>query len=123
VEIPGWLNSDATAAVLRRSDVLVLPTFIENLPMTILEAFACGVPVVTTPVAAITEAVVHERNGLLVPVGDIGALTDALRRLIGDGELRRRLGRAALEDHARDYEIHGHVARLVDLWREVARKS
>jgi hypothetical protein len=53
----------------------------------------------------------------------VGALTDALRRLIGDGELRRRLGRAALEDHTRDYEIHGHVARLVDLWREVARKS
>src|SRR5262249_1639059 len=47
VDIPGWLDSEETAEVLRRSDVLVLPTFIENLPMTILEAFACGVPVVT----------------------------------------------------------------------------
>ena len=123
VDIPGWLDSEATTAVLRRSDVLVLPTFIENLPMTILEAFACGVPVVTTPVAAITEAVEHERNGLLVPVGDIAALTEALRRLIEDGDLRRRLGRAAREDHARGYEIQGHVAQLVSLWREVAQQS
>jgi glycosyltransferase involved in cell wall biosynthesis len=123
VDIPGWLDPEATAAVLRRSDVLVLPTFIENLPITILEAFACGVPVVTTPVAAITEAVEHERNGLLVPVGDIAALTEALRRLIEDGDLRRRLGRAAREDHARGYEIRGHVAQLVSLWREVAQQS
>jgi glycosyltransferase involved in cell wall biosynthesis len=121
VDIPGWLDSETTTAVLRRSDVLVLPTFIENLPLTILEAFACGVPVVTTPVAAITEAVEHERNGLLVPVGDIAALAEALRRLIEDGDLRRRLGRAAREDHARGYEIRGHVARLVSLWREVAQ--
>jgi len=120
VEIPGWLDSEATAEVLRRSDVLVLPTFIENLPMTILEAFACGVPVVTTPVAAITEAVEHERNGLLVPVGHIEALADALRRLIDDPDLRRRLGQAAREDHARAYDIRGYVTRLVNLWRETA---
>ena len=95
VNIPGWLDSDATAQVLRRSDVLVLPTFIENLPMIILEGFACGVPVITTPVAAITEVVEHERNGLLVPVGDIEALAEALRRLIDDPDLRLRLGRTA----------------------------
>jgi len=123
VEIPGWLDSEATAQVLRRSDILVLPTFIENLPMTILEAFACGVPVVTTPVAAITEVVDHGRNGLLVPVGDIGALTEALRQLIEDPDLRRRLGRAAREDHARAYDIRGYVTRLVSLWREVARNN
>ena len=88
-----------------------------------MQAMACGLPVVTTPVAAITEAVEHERNGLLVPVGDIAALTEALRRLIEDGDLRRRLGRAAREDHARGYEIQGHVAQLVSLWREVAQQS
>jgi glycosyltransferase involved in cell wall biosynthesis len=123
VDIPGWLDSEETAEVLRQSDVLVLPTFIENLPMTILEAFACGVPVITTPVAAITEAVEHERNGLLVPVGDIEALTDAMRRLIEDPGLRRRLGRKAREDHARAYDIRGYVTKLVSLWRDVARNN
>jgi glycosyltransferase involved in cell wall biosynthesis len=123
VEIPGWLDAEATARVLRRSDILVLPTFIENLPMIILEAFACGIPVITTPVAAITEVVEHERNGLLVPVGDIGALADALRRLIDDRELRQRLGRTARADHARAYDIRDYVARLVNLWREAAQQS
>ncbi len=121
VDIPGWLDADATAQVLRRSDILVLPTFIENLPMIILEGFACGVPVITTPVAAITEVVDHERNGLLVPVGDIGALVAALRRLIEDAELRGSLGQAARQDHARAYDIRDYAARLVKLWREVAR--
>jgi glycosyltransferase involved in cell wall biosynthesis len=120
VNIPGWLGTEATAQVLRRSDILVLPTFIENLPMIILEAFASGVPVITTPVAAITEVLEHERNGLLVPVGDIGALVAALRRLIEDAELRQRLGRAARRDHARSYDIRDYAARLVKLWREVA---
>jgi glycosyltransferase involved in cell wall biosynthesis len=120
VDIPGWLDAEATAQVLRRSDIVALPTFIENLPMLILEAFACGVPVITTPVAAITEVVDHERNGLLVPVGDIEALVSALRRLIEDQDLRLRLGRAARADHARAYDIRGYAARLVGLWRDVA---
>ncbi len=121
INIPGWLDPEAAAQTLRRSDILVLPTFIENLPMIIPEAFACGIPVITSPVAAITEMIDHERNGLLVPVGDIEALTDALRRLIENPDLRQRLGRAAQEDHARAYDIRGYATRLVNLWREVAQ--
>jgi glycosyltransferase involved in cell wall biosynthesis len=121
VHVPGWLGPEATAELMRRSDVIVLPTFIENLPMIIPEAFAYGIPVITTPVAAITEAVEHERNGLLVPVGDIEALTDAVRRLIEDPQLRGRLGRQAREDHARSFDIRGYAERLVDLWREAVR--
>src|SRR5262249_38331946 len=49
VEIPGWLDSAAADELLRRTDILVLPSFSENLPMVILEAFAHGVPVVSTP--------------------------------------------------------------------------
>jgi glycosyltransferase involved in cell wall biosynthesis len=123
VDIPGWLDGEATAAVLRRSDIVVLPTFIENLPMIILEAFACGVPVITTPVAAITEVLDHERNGLLVPVGDIDALVEAIRRLIDDEDLRHRLGQAARADHARAYDIRGYAARLVKLWGDVAAQQ
>jgi glycosyltransferase involved in cell wall biosynthesis len=123
VEIPGWLDGETTNQVLRRSDIIVLPTFIENLPMIILEAFASGVPVITTPVAAITEVLEHERNGLLVPVGDIDALTAAIRRLIEDDDLRHRLGAAARADHARAYDIRGYAARLVKLWGDVAAQQ
>ena len=118
VEIPGWLGSSATEQLLRRSDILVLPSFSENLPMVILEAFAHGVAVISTPVGAVPEVIDHERNGLLVSVGDVAALRAALERLIDDRDLRKSLGAAAKSDHAERYEIGPYVARLIAIWRQ-----
>src|SRR5262249_1385971 len=81
---PGWLDAKATADQLRRTDVFVLPSFSEGLPMAILEAFAWGIAVVATPVGSIPEVIEHERNGLIVPVGDVQALAQAIRRLVQD---------------------------------------
>ena len=78
VEIPGWLDAEQPPPCCSGAMFVRSADLHREFPMTILEAFAHGVPVVTTPVAAITEVVEHERNGLLVPVGDIEALTAAL---------------------------------------------
>ena len=64
------------------------PFLSEGLPMAILEAFSYGIPVVATPVNAIPDVVEHEKNGLLVPVGDVDALAAALARLLDDAGLR-----------------------------------
>lgn len=117
-EIPGWLGSTETEQLLRRTDILVLPSFSENLPMVILEAFAHGVAVVSTPIGAVPEVIDHERNGLLVTVGDVPALAAALERLIKEPQLRQRLGFAARRDHAERYEIEPYVTRLVAIWRQ-----
>lgn len=69
----------------------------DGLPVTLLEAMALGAPVVATPVAGIPEAVAHGVNGWLVPENDVVALTEALRTLLADRELRDRLGAAARE--------------------------
>ena len=118
VNIPGWLDSVAIRNLLCRTDLLVLPSFSENLPMVILEAFAHGVPVVSTPVGAIPEIVDHGRNGLLVAAGDVSALADALEQLIEDHDLRRNLGQAARRDHAERFEIGSYVTQLVAIWRQ-----
>jgi glycosyltransferase involved in cell wall biosynthesis len=118
VQVPGWLNEGATEALLCQTDILVLPSFSENLPMVIVEAFAHGIAVIATPVGAIPEVVTDGRNGVLVPVGDIGTLATALQRLIEDPELRFRLGQTAQADHARHYEIRSYVTRLVSIWRD-----
>jgi glycosyltransferase involved in cell wall biosynthesis len=118
VDVPGWLDSMATNELLCRTDILVLPSFSENLPMVILEAFAHGVPVVSTPVGAIPEVVDHGRNGLLVPAGDVPALADALERLIENHEMRRHLGQNARRDHAEHFEIGSYVTQLVAIWRQ-----
>jgi glycosyltransferase involved in cell wall biosynthesis len=86
----GW--RDDVAEVLRAADVMVLPSLDEGLPIAILEAMACGRPVVATPVGGVPEAVVDGQTGLLVPPGDAAALSDAMTRLLRDPALGRRLG-------------------------------
>jgi glycosyltransferase involved in cell wall biosynthesis len=114
---PGWLDDRATAEQLRNTDIFVLPSFSEGLPMSILEAFARGIAVVATPVGSVPEVIEHERNGLLVPVGNVPALTLALERLISDSALRRALGCAAQLDHAARFDINVYMPRLAAIWR------
>jgi glycosyltransferase involved in cell wall biosynthesis len=117
IRIPGWLDSVACTDLLRRTDILVLPSHAENLPMVILEAFAHSVAVISTPVGEIPDAITHEKNGLLIPPGDVAALTAALDRLIRDSDLRRRLGEAGRRAHAERYESDSYVTRLTAIWR------
>ena len=118
VLVPGWLELRERDRLLRNTDILVLPSLAENLPMVIVEAFARGIPVISTPVGAIPEVIEHGRNGLMVPVGDEGKLAEALEQLIEDPALRRRLGRAARRDHAERYDFETYVGRLTKVWLE-----
>jgi glycosyltransferase involved in cell wall biosynthesis len=85
-DVPDWLNA---------FDLFVLPSYgDEGVPQSIMQAMACGLPVVSTPVGAIAEAVVPDETGLLVPPKDDHALSAALGRLMGDHGLRARFGAA-----------------------------
>lgn len=80
------------AEIFGRLDVLVVPSlWEENAPLTVEEAFASGVPVVVSDHGGLAERVRHDVDGLRFPPGDAGALTDALRRLVHEPELRARL--------------------------------
>jgi glycosyltransferase involved in cell wall biosynthesis len=78
--------------VYRMLDILVLPSFLEGMPMVILEAMAAGKPVIATRVGAIPTLITHGQDGILVDPGDTPALVDSLRLLLGDDILRRRMG-------------------------------
>jgi glycosyltransferase involved in cell wall biosynthesis len=92
VELLG--ERDDVAELLASSDVFVLSSRAEGLPISILEAMAAGLPVVATRVGGIPELVVDGETGFLVPAGDAPARADALRRLVEDPALRERLGAA-----------------------------
>jgi glycosyltransferase involved in cell wall biosynthesis len=81
--------------LLRSAHVVCLPTYREGLPTALIEAAACGRPIVTTDVIGARDMVEHERTGLLVPVRDPAALADAIERLLGDAALAERLRRRA----------------------------
>ena len=89
-------------AMLARSAVFALPSEIDKSPYSVLEAMFAGLPVVSTPVGGIPEMVLDGETGLLVPPGDDVAIADAIERILGDDELRRRMGTAARDRaHAR----------------------
>jgi glycosyltransferase involved in cell wall biosynthesis len=105
VVFAGDLDRDALAACYDRSDVAVLVTLQETYGMAVAEALARGLPVVATNTGAIPELVGSDA-GLLVPVGDRPALTQALTRVIGDAALRQRLAEGARRrrDHLPNWE-------------------
>ena len=82
-------------AIYAEHDIFVFPSLVEGMPLTLLEAMAAAMPVVTTASSGMADVVETGFNGLLVPPADASALTDAVRRLRLDCELRARLGREA----------------------------
>lgn len=91
----GW-QSDMPSA-LARADIFCLPSYREGVPNALLEATACGLPIVTTDTPGCRDVVTHGVNGLLVPVKDAQAIADSLELLIVDPELRRKMGSAGRE--------------------------
>jgi glycosyltransferase involved in cell wall biosynthesis len=98
--------------LMAAASVLVLPSHWEGQPITILEAMASGLPVVSTTVGAIPDVVRDGVDGLLVPPGDVPALTTALRRLVEQPQLRRRLGESGRRRAEERYDIAVLADRL-----------
>lgn len=90
-------------AVYALGDIFVSPTYAEGFSNTILEAMASGLPCVSCHAVGVMDCLRDGENGLLVQPGDVPAQAAALRRLISDAELRRRLAEAALAECGRTY--------------------
>jgi glycosyltransferase involved in cell wall biosynthesis len=105
--------------LLPSMDVFVMPTKVDQLPWSVLEASSVGLPVVTTAVGAVPEVAVDGETGLIVPPEDDDALARAIERLIDDPALRERLGRAGRERVEREFNpdvnFNGLIDRLIGL--------
>jgi glycosyltransferase involved in cell wall biosynthesis len=111
---------DDVERILSALDVLVLPSWTEGLPLAVLEAMAHGRPVVATPVGGTPELVADGETGVLVPPRDPAALAAALRRLLGDPELRRRMGEAGYRRAAERFSAEATTRRMLEIYDEVA---
>jgi glycosyltransferase involved in cell wall biosynthesis len=80
--------------ILRVCEIMVHPSLAEGIPLAVQEGMAAGLPLVGTNVDGTPEVVLHERTGLLVEVNDVPGLVQAMRRLLADPDLGRRLGAA-----------------------------
>ena len=118
VVVHTWLDHEERNHLLAASDVLVLPSHQEGVPMVILEAMAYGLPVIATPVGGIPDVIRHGREGLLVELGNRGALTAALARMIAEPALRASLGRGARAT-AESLNVTNYGQRLLEFYQTI----
>jgi glycosyltransferase involved in cell wall biosynthesis len=112
VQMLGRLSESDTLAEVAKSDLLVLASFMEGLPVVLMEALALGLPVIAPRVAGVPELVEHGRHGLLFTPADWQDLTENLCTMLANGELRERLGREGRAKVEAEFEIGKAVVPL-----------
>jgi glycosyltransferase involved in cell wall biosynthesis len=112
VRFAGYQSSEQVRSLLQETDVFVLPSFAEGVPVVLMEAMASGVPVVATRVAGVSELVEDGVSGFVVPPGDDDALAGAITRLLDDPALRARFAAAGRETIEREFDVGREAAWL-----------
>ncbi|MBN8048018.1 glycosyltransferase family 4 protein [Paraclostridium bifermentans] len=85
-EFLGWVKNEEKQEILKKSQLFVLPSYNEGLPVSILEAMSYGIPIISTSVGSIEDAVKNEYNGLIIEPGNINALKESIKAIITNKE-------------------------------------
>ena len=118
--LANWLGHvDDMPHLLAEADIVVLPSYREGLPKSLIEAAACARPLVAADVPGCREVVTDGVDGLLVPAHDALALAHAIARLLDDPALAARLGAAARAKALAEYDERRIVAQTLDVYREL----
>ena len=118
----GPLSKEAIIQIMKKSAVLVLPSYIENCPYTVLEAMACGTPVVASNVGGLPEIIKNNYDGILVNPGSSNALTDAVVNLLLDKSLSNLIGQRGKETIERKFSWQANLNKFVDAYFEAKMK-
>ncbi len=118
VLLPGTVTD--LQELMQGADVFALPSLWEGLPLVLLEAMACGLPVAGSRIRGVAEVVEDGVSGLLCEPGDVPCLAAALRSLLGDARLRASCGAAGLEIVKRHYDFARVARELGEIYRRAA---
>lgn len=118
----GWIDSKQRNKILEASDIFVLPSYNEGLPMAILEAMGWQLPIISTPVGGIPELIVPGENGLLITPGDIKQLSESMKCLIEDKALRLKIGIAARKT-VEPFDIQNYCTDLAAIYNSMLLAS
>lgn len=128
VDMPGWLNESELLSAYRTADLFCCPSIIapdgdsDGLPNVLVEAMSCGLPAVASNISGIPEAIEHEVNGLLVPPGNIDALTAAIARGLNYPVMHRFREKAA-EKVRNNFDGEVWLNKLEELFQQHAKKK
>ncbi len=116
VHFAGFVDQTTIAATLRQSDIFVLPSFAEGIPVALMEAMAMGIPVIATYVGGVTELVINDETGLVVSPADSAGLAAAIARYESSPMLCKRLAKKAREKVSTEFNIEDQVDKLARLF-------
>lgn len=114
IRVLPFIKREAMPALYAEHDIFVFPSLVEGMPLTLLEAMAGAMPIVTTTTCGMADVIENEMNGLLVPPADAGKLSEAIARLCRSLELRKQLGQEA-QRTVRRYTWEAVTRRLEDV--------
>jgi glycosyltransferase involved in cell wall biosynthesis len=120
VRLAGGVTSAQIAEALLATDVLMHPSLSEGIPVTIVEAMGCEVPVVATDCGGVTEALADEVEGFVVPSRNPRALSSALERLWRDPQLRSRMGKAGRAKVLSEFTLRDEISEHEEMCRAAA---
>ena len=112
----GYRSQSEVAAMLKDTDVFVLPSFAEGVPVVLMEAMAAEVPVIATRIAGIPELVEDRKSGVLVAPGNVTELARAIEELLGDTDKALAMGREGRIRVAAEFDSRAEAARLAQLF-------
>ncbi|WP_427162006.1 glycosyltransferase family 4 protein [Aliinostoc sp. HNIBRCY26] len=112
VKFVGYQSQTEVRQHMQQTDIFVMSSFAEGVPVVLMEAMAAGVPVVATQIAGVSELVENGVSGYLVPPGDTASLADRIEKLLNDVQLRIVFGKAGRAKVEKEFNIYYEVARL-----------
>jgi glycosyltransferase involved in cell wall biosynthesis len=120
VHLHGRLSPEAVRSRLQQADAFLLSSLSEGISNAVLEAMACGLPVVTTDCGGMREAVTDGVEGFVVPVRDPEAMAEALSRLVSDRDLGQRMGEAARKRVTQEFHLSQQIEAFKILFKNLS---
>jgi glycosyltransferase involved in cell wall biosynthesis len=119
---PGWVDGENLAVALSATDVFLMPSIQEAFGLMAVEAMACGTPVIVFEGTALPDVIKSPYGGIAVPAKDSVALAEAIRRLLDDDDMRRKIGMQARRIVESEYAFPLYFQRHISLYKEVIER-
>lgn len=119
VEFPGIVSNEQLPQLLNRHEVFILPSVYEGMPKTLLEAMACGLPVIGNDVEGINEVITNNFNGLLCK-NNAESIRNAVDFLFTDIDLKNNLGKNARETIIKDFSLDSVLRKEIEVYESIS---
>lgn len=123
VVLIGWVDGEAKHRAFCEAKALCLPSYAEGFPMAVLDAWAYGLPVITTPVGGIPDVAIDGDNMLLFTPGDIDTMAEKLELLMSDEALRDKLSAASTRLAAEEFNLNTVTQQIAEIYETITKTN